>query len=286
MSITSVVGWSHALLSRPRRRPIDLVAALVAALVFALPVSNARAADVPPPPAKPKEPTAPPYNWGGCYFGFNAGGGGSGSNFTAVVADGTHLAPADAILVGTDGSGSANASNWLAGGQAGCNWQAQTLVFGIEGDVDYFRSNPQFINATNTLTDGVTTFTATQSLTTDYLATLRPRFGVAADRNLGYLTAGVAFTKVNYTLSYVDAAVPSGTGLATGTKSMLGWTAGAGWEYAWKDNVTVRVEYLFAKFGTTSVAGAITDTGGGANPLRGSADITMQIARVGMNFKF
>ena len=75
---------------------------------------------------------------------------------------------------------SANATNFLGGGQAGCNWQSGTLVYGLEGDFDYFHSNPQFINGTDTLTDGVTPFTVTQSLTTNYL-----RHGASAPRRRG-----------------------------------------------------------------------------------------------------
>jgi opacity protein-like surface antigen len=81
-------------------------------------------------------------------------------------------------------------------------------VLGLEGDFDYFHSNPNFSNNTNTLSDGTTPFTIAQSLTTDFLATVRPRIGVAADRNLAYITGGAAFTRVSYTESYVDGAAP------------------------------------------------------------------------------
>ena len=67
----------------------------------------------------------------------------------------------------------------------------------------------------------------------------------------------------------------------------VGWTAGVGWEYAWTDNWTLRLEYLFTSFpGTTNGIGAITDAAGGTNPLQGSADLVIQTARAGVNFKF
>jgi outer membrane immunogenic protein len=281
MSITIVIWRSLAPMPRSRPRPIDLSAVVAAVLVLALSWTAAQAADLPV-----KAPVAPAYNWGGCYVGLNGGGGGSGTNFTTTVDNGTHLIAADAALVGANGTGSANATGFLGGGQVGCNWQTGTLVYGLEGDADDFHSNPQFINGTNTLSDGVTAFTATQSLTTDFFATVRPRIGIAADRNLAYLTGGAAFTKVNYTQSYVDAAAPAGTGSASVSKSLAGWTVGAGWEYAWTDHWTFRLEYLFASFPTTNALGAIVDTGGGTNPLRGSADLVIQTARAGVNFKF
>lgn len=233
-----------------------------------------------------KVPAAPAYNWSGCYVGLNGGGGASGTNFTSLVSNGTHLLAADPALVSADGTGSANATGFVGGGQAGCNWQSGTLVYGLEGDFDYFRGNPQLINGTDTLSDGVTPFTVTQSLTTDFFATVRPQIGVAADRNLAYITGGAAFTRASYTQSYVDGATPAGTGIAAGSKSLVGWTVGAGWEYAWTDHWTFKLEYLFTSFPTFTARGGIVDNTGGSNLLRGSADLVIQVARAGVNFKF
>jgi outer membrane immunogenic protein len=279
-----VTGPLPVHLPRPPSRRIRLAAliAVAAATPLALPSTAADAADMPV-----KAPAAKTYNWGGCYVGLNGGGAESGSDFTTTVGPGTHLGPADVALVEEGGTSSANGPNFLGGGQAGCNWQSGTLVYGLEGDVDYFRSNPQVINGTATLSDGVTSFTVTQSLTTNFLASARPRLGISADRNLFYITGGAAFTKASYSQAYVDAAVPAGTGLATGSKSLVGWTAGAGWEYAWTDNWTFKVEYLFTSFpGTTDGLCTITDAAGGSNPLQGSADLVVQTARFGVNFKF
>jgi outer membrane immunogenic protein len=66
----------------------------------------------------------------------------------------------------------------------------------------------------------------------------------------------------------------------------VGWTVGAGWEYAFADRWTFKLEYLFASFPTTSGLGAIADTAGGTNPLHGSADLVIQTLRAGVNFKF
>lgn len=233
-----------------------------------------------------KAPSVPVYQWTGCYAGFNVGGGTSATDFTASVSPGSHLLGADPGLVSSDGSGSANTGNLLAGGQAGCNFQSGTLVYGLEGDFDYFHSNPAFSNNTDTLSDGVTPFTITQSLTTDFLATVRPRVGIAADRNFAYITGGAAFTRTTYTESYVDSAAPPGAGITTGSKSLTGWTAGAGWEYASTEHLTFRLEYLFAKFETISTSGLITDAAGGSNALQGSANLVIQTLRAGVNFKF
>ena len=144
--------------------------------------------------------------------------------------------------------------------------------------------NPQFNNNTNTLANG-NAFAIAQSLTTNFLATVRPRIGIAADRNLAYITGGAAFTSVSYTTSYVDANTPPGTGTASASRALVGWTAGAGWEYAWADHWTVRAEYLLASFPTTNALGTIAGAGG-TNTLHGSTDLVIQVVRAGVNFKF
>ena len=249
------------------------------ALAGTLVTGSALAADMPM-----KAPEAPAYQWGGCYLGVNVGGGASGTNFGSVVDPGTYLAAGDAATVSGSGGGGANADGILAGAQAGCNFQSGTLVYGLEGDFDYFHTDPQFNNNTNTLANG-NAFAIAQSLTTNFLATVRPRIGIAADRNLAYITGGAAFTSVSYTTSYVDANTPPGTGTASASRALVGWTAGAGWEYAWTDHWTVRAEYLLASFPTTNALGTIAGAGG-TNTLHGSTDLVIQLVRAGVNFKF
>lgn len=228
---------------------------------------------------------APAYQWSGCYVGLNLGAGASGTNFGSTVDPGTYLAAGDAATVSGSGGGGANANGVLAGGQVGCNLQSGTVVYGLEGDLDYFHSNPRFTNDTNTLANG-NNFAISQSLTTNnFLATVRPRIGIAADRNLAYITGGAAFTTISYAEGYVDANAPPGAGAASTSRSLVGWTAGAGWEYAFADHWTVRAEYLYASFPTTNALGTIAGAGG-TNTLHGSTDLVVQLVRAGVNFKF
>jgi outer membrane immunogenic protein len=260
-----------------------ITCAALPGLALALaPFATAIAADL---PIKTPSAPAPAFSWSGCYIGVNVGGAASGSNFTTGVDNGTHLTPDDAATVSVFGTGSGNDSNFLAGGQIGCNWQSGTFVYGVEADADYFHSNAMFLNGTGTLSTG-DGFAVRQSLTTDYLATVRPRLGVAADRSLFYATGGAAFTRVSYVETYADT-LNAGVGSATGSQSLIGWTAGGGWEYAWNDHFVTRIEYLFADFPkVTNAVGRITDTTGGANVLHGSADLVIQAVRLGLNYKF
>jgi outer membrane immunogenic protein len=257
----------------------------IAACFLTLPLVGSSTAEADDMPMPAKAPPAPVYNWTGCYVGANLGVGNSGTNFGSTIGPGTYLSPADAATVAGSGGGSKNADGLLPGGQIGCNFQTGTVVLGLEGDLDYFRSNPVFNNNTNTLADG-NTFAAGQSLTTNYLATVRPRIGIGADRNLAYITGGVAFTGISYTETYSDANTPPGAGSASASRSLVGWTAGAGWEYAFADHWTVRAEYLIAGFPTTNATGLITGPGGTSNTLHGSADLVIQLIRAGVNLKF
>ena len=138
---------------------------------MALSVLPAKRADAAEFPVKAAAPAL--YNWSGCYGGLNGGLGMTQSDYNTTVDNGTHLTGADPALVNSAGTGGFNGDNYLVGGQVGCNLQSGTLVYGLEGDADYFHGNNHLFNNTNTLSDGVTSFTVNQSVTTDYIATVR-----------------------------------------------------------------------------------------------------------------
>jgi outer membrane immunogenic protein len=84
----------------------------------------------------------------------------------------------------------------LTGGvQAGYNWQTRTIVYGGEADVSLLR-----LRKTATANDIFpvpflgTSYTVAESVSADWLATLRARFGIAVrPQLLLYATGGVAF---------------------------------------------------------------------------------------------
>jgi outer membrane immunogenic protein len=270
---------------RRRTGPFVPAAGLFATILVLFTNQNiAVAADMPVPTKAPA--SAAYYQWSGCYVGLNGGGGTAGSNFTTNVGAGTYLLPgppSDPVEVSNDGTGSRNGANALGGGQVGCNWQSNTIVLGLEGDFDYFKSTAAYINNTNILPFSGNPFAIGQSLTTNYSATVRPRIGIAADRNLAYITGGVAFTRASYTESYSDAV--GGTGVATTSRSLTGWVAGAGWEHALTDHWLFRFEYLISGFPKINAYGVIAGAGG-TNPMSGSADLLLQVLRAGVNYKF
>jgi outer membrane immunogenic protein len=227
--------------------------------------SSAFAADLPPPvapraPAVYVPPVLPVYNWSGFYVGVNGGWGFGNAKFTIPEQPGF---PAGASGTFTDNGG-------VAGGTVGVNFQTGGFVFGVEGDWDW-----SGINTGTTAT--ICQVTLTCQTGNNWLATLRGRFGYAADRVLFYGTAGGAFANMQTVFNGV-----------TTTKDQAGWTAGAGIEWAFADNWTAKVEYLYVNIGntnfncTTSVCTGFND----GQPITGSASLTENLVRAGVNFKF
>jgi outer membrane immunogenic protein len=71
------------------------------------------------------------------------------------------------------------------------------------------------------------------------------------------------------------------------THTQSGWTGGAGLEWAFADNWTAKVEYLYVNLGNGSVncaTAACLAAAGVAIPV--SVGLTENLFRVGVNFKF
>jgi outer membrane immunogenic protein len=140
--------------------------------------------------------------------------------------------------------------------------QTGNIVFGAEGDLD-----ASWIKGTDTTTciaPGCTT-------RNQWLGTGRGRIGFAFDRTLIFATGGAAFGS----LKFSPGANPEET------KTKLGWTAGAGAEYAFAGPWSVKAEYLYADLGktdcdVTSCGGAVTST----------VKFRTNIVRAGVNYRF
>lgn len=122
-------------------------------------------------------------------------------------------------------------NGFVGGGHIGYLFQTGPAVFGLEGDVE-----------------GATIKNS------GLRASLRGRLGLAADRALFYVTGGGALANQNYELWSPFA--PAFTTSASATK--LGWTVGAGVEYAFAPNWSARVEYRYSDFGKLNTANFVT----------------------------
>jgi outer membrane immunogenic protein len=205
------------------------------------------ASDLPRPAYKaPSGVYVAPFSWTGFYVGLNGGYGWGKSDWSSAVT-----------------TGSTKPKGGLVGGTVGYNLQTGAFVWGVEGDIDY-----SLIKGSDSGGTGVCAAPGCETKNT-WLATARGRIGYAWDRFLPFFTGGVAFggTKLspNNTLSE--------------TKTNIGWTAGAGVEYAFMGDWSAKVEYLYVDLGkqTCSAATCGIDT---------DVNLKTNLVRLGVNYRF
>jgi outer membrane immunogenic protein len=216
----------------------------------------------------------PAFTWNGFYVGFNVGGHIGTDKVSTLSTPGPRLEPASAAGIDAGAPTTLNPAGIEGGMQAGYNWQFGRALIGIEADANWLGGT-----ANNTFTFLPTNNTLTDSVSDQFLATGRARLGwVVWDRGLLYATGGVAVANVNFNDLRTGL-----TGFAAGnaqTPHLVGWTAGAGFEYAFADRWTVKAEYLHVDLGSTV----------NVIPIDAVANIavthkyTDDIARVGVNY--
>jgi outer membrane immunogenic protein len=216
--------------------------AAIAALLMA--PFAAQAADLPQPYKAAPGYVAPLYaNWSGFYVGVNAGYGFGKSDWTAAGGFSASTSP----------------KGFLAGLTLGYNFQTGVWVWGVEGDLDW----------TNMKGDADCGGGVTCTTKVNWFGTARGRIGYGGWNNLlPYLTGGAAFANIK-----------AETVFGTTSKTSIGWTAGAGLEYALFTNFSVKAEYLYADLGKFDCA----DACGGA-PV--DVSFKANIVRAGLNYRF
>ncbi len=275
-----------------KRSVLGLVSVL--ALAIAAPMGVANAADLAtkapsPPPMAP----VPIFNWTGFYVGANVGGAWSNVN----VSNSTVFDATGAAAVTSTSSGSGNASGVIGGGQIGANYQfPSNWVIGIEADVD-----GSSLNGSSSGCSVTGTGCATVNTKLNDFGTVRGRLGYAMNNVLFYGSGGWAWaessTTSNFTCVSTTGACPGTSTTFTGGSSSgsvtatNGWAAGAGIEWAFTRNWTMRVEYLHLQFNGVSESFSSSGTiGAAATPFTSttssSSNSGIDIARVGINYIF
>lgn len=215
-----------------KARPVAAAFGIVA-LVGVIPANAADVVTEQPPAPPAAAVSLPPLNtWSGPYAGVTLGYGFAGH----TDAPGNHI--------GTDG--------FNGSGFAGYNWQSNSFVYGVEGDLGY---------------SGIHGSNAGTSTHEGFNGSLRARVGVAPSQNiLLYGTAGGAADR----LKVEDAA-------GSDSNAMLGWTAGAGIDAKITGNIFARAEYRYTDYGHKTF-----DTGSGPQSV-GDTDNNIML---GVGFKF
>lgn len=263
----------------------------LAVLALALGTVPAWSADLARAPVAYKAaPVASIYNWTGLYIGAN-GGYGSGDVNTSqnsVTTSGPlfglpvgFLPPAARTFTGLDRSYGSDGG--FGGLQIGYNFQSGNIVFGIEGDYQWsdIKGEDHFLGSLAGPTYDV------YSKMSDF-ATIRGRFGYALDNVLLYGTGGVAFGKME--LTTVD--TPGIPGFFLGpaysgsaSKWATGYTVGAGVEWAFAQNWSVKGEYQYLSFSDMDFDVVFPTPAADVSTGHARGDFDVHTVRVGLNYK-
>jgi outer membrane immunogenic protein len=216
--------------------------------------------------ARPVAVLPPVFSWTGCYIGAQVG--------WAELRDRQDLSSPVFALTVTD-----TADGVKGGGHAGCNYQFNQFVIGVEGDIEAADINNSFAIG------APFSNTTTGSVRLDWQASLRGRVGWAFDRLLLYATGGVAWGHVRdeYCTRVGGVCQIGGPGFFDSiTSTRTGGTVGVGVEYALLSNFTGRVEYRFTQFQdhTNLLNNFLAPPGRSVNRLEENA------VRVGLSYKF
>jgi outer membrane immunogenic protein len=116
----------------------------------------------------------------------------------------------------------------------------------------------------------------------DFLASGTLRVGYALDHWLLYAKGGAAGASDRYSISGVFSPITTPTPFDfQGTDLRVGWTAGAGVEWAFCEDWSLKVEYDYYNFGHKAALMSESTLG-----LSGPVDVAQraQIIKVGLNF--
>src|SRR5262245_896392 len=211
------------------------------------------------------------YDWTGLYVGGHLGYAWGHSNWSAPpnLSSSLDFDQSSDIFTGN--------GSYFGGLQIGYDYMLPNrVVLGLHVDTSF----PGLPNLDGISTGGMSIFStpatglASYTESVLYSGTVRGRLGYAPDNWLFYATGGFAWTYDQLTL----------TQLADGTTDSpflwrLGWAAGLGVEYAFAPNWTVNVEYLFTRYGNSSV---MFPSAG----LQFTSDLSLQQARASLNYRF
>jgi high affinity Mn2+ porin len=193
------------------------------------------------------------FDWTGFYIGAHAGFGLGFSR--AVISD-----PFPTVAGNTfDGM--------IGGVQAGYNYRLSSgMLLGVEADMSF----PNYL-ISNSVVSLLATARSAVTEQWDYVGTARGRVGYAAGPWLAYATVGLAWTGERF----IDLPAIGNEDKKLNTR--LGWSAGAGVEYAFAPHWSARLEYLYSRFGSADI--------GFASGTHYNSTMDFQSLRVGLNRK-
>lgn len=224
---------------------------------------------------------APVTDWSGFYVGVHGGYGWANFDGSADIVTGEDTPE---FLTGFDYGQDLDGDGFFAGLQAGFNWQMDSIVLGIEGDI-----SKSWIGADNDVAldlfgdPAIADVNVETDTSIDWFGTARLRAGFLATPDLLlYATGGLAWGSVDTDVD-VDVLGFAGDFSDGDSTTHMGWTIGAGLEYAVSEAVSIKAEYLYIDLGEEDVLDVDLVTG---DTLEAEQDVNFHTVKAGLNFRF
>ena len=228
--------------------------------------------------------------WTGYYVGGHIGvtHARPGINASTVATDDGYFADTSVAVINADGARSVSANGFTGGGQFGYNQQYGRFVVGAEADFGLQRFSNEVSTTRQYPCCAPTSYTLIQEVKSNWIATFRPKVGVAAGNAMFYATGGLALTDVRYNSTFTDTFDDA---FETGEikKTRAGYTMGGGVEVRATDNWSVKGEYLYSDFGRIAAQGSTFETSedtGPATVFTHAVKMKSHNIRFGVNYRF
>ena len=213
---------------------------------------------------------APVTDWTGFYVGLHGGYAWGDLDYSADFDEGR------IGVLDFEGDGS-DMDGFFGGLQAGFNWQMDSILLGVEGDISLAN-----IEGDGDFQASGVDYALRADTTVDWFGTARVRGGfLVTPELLLYATGGLAWGSVDTSYDF-DLA---GVGVASNDESTthMGWTLGGGAEFALSDNLSLKAEYLYVDLGEEEV---FDDDIANVGNVQLDQDLTFHTVRAGLNFRF
>ena len=175
------------------------------------------------------------FTWTGAYVGGHLAGLMQGGSLSlAPYGD----SPADAAINPKLGGSSA-----IGGILLGYTYQLGMLALGLEGDVGWMNTNTTVFSAKSTVPMGI--WYASNQLKQDINGHVRGRIGYTSGPFLPFVSGGLAITSAKLQVLGYCPPPPGPIFSGEASQTLTGWSVGVGADYALKEHLPIRFEYIY-----------------------------------------
>lgn len=231
------------------------------------------------------QPAPGAIDWSGFYVSGLAGATNGNADMKTVTGRLQYFDATDAAQIARVGKNDVDQWRPSGGLAAGYGVQFGNVLVGIEASANTLFLDEEHVRRQEMDANPGSQSTIRQSVKSDWMATLRPKLGWAQDNWLGYVTGGVAATRVQFDAEYSDNAF-SGFSRASKERYVTGWSIGFGGEYALGNNWSLRGDYLFTRFGEVNAVSDVTSTNNSGGTMNHSADLDVHGLFIGVTYRF